>query len=758
MALSATTDVAWIWAGTGGNYMDCNYDFCIASALVLLLLVIYNCCIVRRWKFMRKVYLVLLILSFGCCVADIFLGIVLMKEFKDNIFLNYAGWIIYFSLQCAIPCCYFVYITVVSKKMDFISKKTVIWLVPGIIMQALVYTTFLTGWIFIYNKDGYSRGPFMWVIVIVSALYLGLGLCSVFSEGGNIGKRYKVVSVVFILIPACAVFIQAVYTDLVLSSSSMALSCLLMQFILQTPQMICEVNEKEIEARRAAEEANRAKSTFLANMSHEIRTPMNAICGMADMLERSSIPPHEMEYVQTIQVAARNLLGIINNILDFSKVDAGKLDLCNVHYRLDEMLRGVENIIASRVYGKNINFEIDIKPGIPIYLNGDKTKIHQVLINILGNAAKFTEHGKVKLYTGWEQLPGNKVKLIFEVTDTGIGIKEEDLPKLFNQFSQVDTIRNCNIKGTGLGLALSRGIVRHMGGDITVTSEYGKGSTFTITIVQEVIKQPDNEQQTLDDYIVVVYEEDYNDRQNLSHIFDEIGVKNKFIKSSDMVNSSIFGEYSGEKKIFLYNYEQMQASDIKFPADVNVVALLEYFTVIKKGDMVYNYIKKPFDIFKVYDALFSNKPLYYKKWSKNNIAVSNAHIAVVDDNRVNLKVAVTQLKEWNIFAETFTSGQGLLKALEKGRKYDIIFMDHIMPGMDGIETTINIRSMEGEYFKKVPVIALTANAVDGVMEEYRKAGMDSCLFKPFSLAQIEEKLAEFLPEEKVKFKNSSNGF
>ena len=531
-----------------------------------------------------------------------------------------------------------------------------------------------------------------------------------------------------------------------------------MQFILQTPQMICEGNEKEIEARRAAEEANRAKSTFLANMSHEIRTPMNAICGMADMLERSSIPPHEMEYVQTIQVAARNLLGIINNILDFSKVDAGKLDLCNVHYRLDEMLRGVENIIASRVYGKNINFEIDIKPGIPIYLNGDKTKIHQVLINILGNAAKFTEHGKVKLYTGWEQLPGNKVKLIFEVTDTGIGIKEEDLPKLFNQFSQVDTIRNCNIKGTGLGLALSRGIVRHMGGDITVTSEYGKGSTFTITIVQEVIKQPDNEQQTLDDYIVVVYEEDYNDRQNLSHIFDEIGVKNKFIKSSDMVNSSIFGEYSGEKKIFLYNYEQMQASDIKFPADVNVVALLEYFTVIKKGDMVYNYIKKPFDIFKVYDALFSNKPLYYKKWSKNNIAVSNAHIAVVDDNRVNLKVAVTQLKEWNIFAETFTSGQGLLKALEKGRKYDIIFMDHIMPGMDGIETTINIRSMEGEYFKKVPVIALTANAVDGVMEEYRKAGMDSCLFKPFSLAQIEEKLAEFLPEEKVKFKNSSNGF
>ncbi|MCI9080192.1 MAG: response regulator [Lachnospiraceae bacterium] len=737
--------------------MHCNYDFCIASALVLLLLVIYNCCIVRKWKFIRKVYLVLLILSFGCCVADIFWGIVLMKNFRDNIFLNYAGGILYFSLQCAIPCCYFVYITVVSKKMDFVSKKVFIWLVPGIIMQALVYTTFLTGYIFTYNKDGYSRGPFMWVIVMVSAFYLGLGLCSVFSEGGNIGRRYKVVSIVFALIPACAVFIQAVYTGIVLSSSSMALSCLLMQFILQTPQMICEVNEKEIEARRAAEEANRAKSTFLANMSHEIRTPMNAICGMADMLERSSIPPHEMEYVQTIQVAARNLLGIINNILDFSKIDAGKLDLCNVNYRLDEMLRGVENIIASRVYGKNIDFEIDIKPGIPIYLDGDKTKIHQVLINILGNAAKFTERGKIKLYTGWEQLSGGKVKLIFEVTDTGIGIKEEDLPKLFNQFSQVDTIRNCNIKGTGLGLALSRGIAEHMGGDITVTSEYGKGSTFIVTIIQGIVKQPDSVPQTLDSYIVLVYEEDYNDRQHLSHILDEMGVKNEFIESADRINSSMFDHYSQEKKIFLYNYEQMQISDIKLPADVNVVALLEYFAVIKKGDLVYNYIKKPFDIFKVYDALFNNKPLYYKKWGKNNIVVNNAHVAVVDDNRVNLKVAVTQLKEWNIFAETFTSGQGLLKALEKGREYDIIFMDHIMPGMDGIETTINIRSMEGEYFKKVPVIALTANAVDGVMDEYKKAGMDSCLFKPFSLGQIEEKLAEFLPEEKVKFKNSSSG-
>ncbi len=738
--------------------MDCNYDFCMASALVLLLLVIYNCYVVRKWRFARKIYLLLLILSLGCCITDIFSGMVLMRRFKDNIFLNYAGEILYFSIQCAIPCCYFVYITSICKKSPLINKKTAILLIPGIAAQILIYTTFFTKWIFTYNKDGYRRGSYMWILIIVSAFYLILGLCAVLGEKKSIGKRYKTVSVIFIVIPACAVFIQAIYADLVLASSSSALSCLLMQFILQTPQMIYEVNEKEIEARRTAEEANRAKSTFLANMSHEIRTPMNAICGMADMLERSNILPHEMEYVQTIQVAAKNLLGIINNILDFSKIDAGKVVLCMEDYRIDEMLRGVENIIASRAYGKNIRFEIDIKPDIPLYLSGDKTKIHQILINILGNAVKFTEHGKVKLYIGWEMLSGNKVKLLFEVKDTGIGIRKEDLPKLFSQFSQVGTIHNSMEKGTGLGLALSRGLARHMGGDITVKSEYGSGSTFTINIEQDIVNHPDNNKTPLDDYIVFVYEKDYNDRQDILHILDQIKVKNEFIEEFSKLDYYLSGKYKQAKKIFLYNYEQLQAADIKLPADVTSVALLEYFAVIKKGDMIYNYIKKPFDIFKIYDALFNNNPHYFKKWDRNNIIVSGARAAIVDDNRVNLKVAVTQLMEWKVLAETFTSGQAFLKALEKGRKYDIIFMDHIMPDMDGIETTIKIRSMNGDYFKSVPVIALTANAVEGVMEEYKKAGMDDCIFKPFSLEQIEEKLAKYLPEEKVKFKNSNNGF
>ena len=749
--------VAWI--RTGGRYiMGWNYDFCMASAVILLMLLIYNCCLVRRWGFTRKLYIFLLVLSFGCCITDMFSGMVLMRKYKDNIFINYLGEIAYYSLQHAIPCCYFVYITVISKKMDFISRKIIAWLIPGMIEQVLIYTTPFTGWMFIYNEEGYSRGPYMWVLIIGTAFYIILGLCSVIKEGKEIEKRYIVAASIFIIIPAFAVFIQMMYIDLVLISSSIALSCLLMQFILQTPQMIYEVNEKEREARYAAEEANRAKSTFLANMSHEIRTPMNAICGMADILERSNIPPHEMEYVQTIQVAAKNLLGIINNILDFSKVDAGKMVLCHDTYRIDEMLRGVENIIASRVYSKSINFEIDIKPGIPLYLKGDKTKIHQILINILGNAVKFTEHGRIKLYAGWELLPGGKVNLIFEVSDTGIGIKEEDLPRLFNQFSQVDTVRNRMIKGTGLGLALSRGIARHMGGDITVTSEYGKGSTFTINIEQEIAENNDSVTLIPDEYIVLIYEKDYNDRQALAHILDETGVKNEFIKESGIINYSLFQNYTQPKKIFLYNYEQLNIPDIKLPADVNSVALLEYFAVIKKGDMVYNYIKKPYDIFKVYDALFNNKPHYFKKWTKNNIIVKNAHVAVVDDNRVNLKVAVTQLMEWKIFAETFTSGQALLKALERGRRYDIIFMDHIMPEMDGIETTTRIRRMDGEYFKKVPIVALTANAVEDAMDEYSKAGMDDCIFKPFNLEQIEEKLARYLPEEKVEFKNNNSSF
>lgn len=735
--------------------MNWNYDFCMASAVVLFVLIVYNYSAIEIKGITRKLYVYLLILSCACCITDMFSGMFLMQRLKNVIWINYIGEILYYSVQHAIPCCYFIYITVISRNLNVIDKRLLKCLIPGIIEQFLIYTTPLTGWMFTYDENGYARGPFMWILIVGTAFYLLLGFLGIMADRKNIERRYKVVSVIFLLLPAAAVVVQIMHIELILISSSIALSCLIMQLILQNTSIINEVNEKEIQARQVAEDANRAKSTFLANMSHEIRTPMNAICGMADILERSDIRPHEMEYVQTIQVAAKNLLGIIDDILDFSKVDAGKLDLCIVDYRIDEMLRNVENIIAARVYGKNIKFEINVKAGVPLYLNGDSAKIQQILINILGNAVKFTETGKIVLHVDWLGLPDEKVNIIFRITDTGIGIKKEDMEKLFNQFSQVDAMRNRKKGGTGLGLALSKGIANLMNGDITVVSEYGIGSTFTVNIEQKVTKCVEHHPELLKDYIVIIYEEDYDSRWHIIRILEQIGVKTVFIESSDRITYSEFAKYQQPKKIFLYNYDQLEALEIDIPDGVSAVAMIEYYAIMKKDKTIDAYIRKPYDIFKVYNTLFDNQSDVLKNRHKENIVITNVRAAVVDDNRVNLKVAATQLMEWKVLPETFTSGQAVLKALERGRQYDIIFMDHMMPELDGVETTIRIRAMEGNYFKNVPIIALTANAVEGVEREYKEAGMNDWLFKPIRLEQLRDKLIKYLPKEKVEVKEES---
>lgn len=729
--------------------MNWNYDFCIASALVLLILAVYNSCVIETKDFTIKTYIFLLVLSCGCCLTDMFSGMVLMTKFKSVIWVNYIGEIFYYSTQHAIPCCYFVYITLISKKIDYINSNIIKWLIPGAIEQLLIYTTPFTGWMFSFDENGYHRGPFMWVLIAMAAFYLALSAASVFSESKTIEKRYKIVSIIFLVLPAFAVIIQMIHIDLILISSSIAISCLIMQLILQNPRMIYELNEKEIEARLAAEEANRAKSTFLANMSHEIRTPMNAICGMADILERCDISPQEMDYVQTIKVASKNLLGIIDEILDFSKVDAGKLELSPVDYRLDEMLEEVENIIAARIYGKNIDFEIYVKSGIPLFVTGDSTKVQQILVNILGNAAKYTEKGKIIFDIDWVSLPDNKVKFIFKVSDTGIGIKEEDIAKLFVQFSQVDTVRNRKINGTGLGLALSKSLAMLMNGDIVVTSEYGKGSTFTINIEQNVSKYKTIHSSKVKNSIVFIYEENIESRKHLVSIFEQISVEHILIEKADMIDYSTFEKYDQPNKLFLYNYRQFSKLGKNLPNNATPVTLIEYNDVVQKGDKVRNYIRKPFDIFKIFNTLFVDKQDNSEKKQAQKVIIHDAHIAIVDDNKVNLKVVSTQLRELKVFAEAFSSGSAIIKALEKGRRYDIIFMDHIMPELDGVETTAIIRAMDNDYFKNVPIIALTANAIGGVHEEYKKANMDDCLFKPVQIEQLEEKIVEYLPKEKV---------
>lgn len=395
---------------------------------------------------------------------------------------------------------------------------------------------------------------------------------------------------------------------------------------------------KEEKARIEASRANRAKSDFLANMSHEIRTPINAVLGMNEMILREDVSPAVREYAHNIETSGEALLAIINDILDFSKIESGKMELHPSEYEPFALIKSCETLVAPRMATKNLAFTIECDEKCPKKLFGDEVRVRQIIVNILTNAAKYTEKGSVKLKLEWEEKRSKDGTLIVSVADTGMGIARENQSKLFDAFQRIEERKNRNIEGTGLGLSITSQLVKLMNGYIDVDSELGKGSTFTVRIPQGVI---------------------------------------------DATPSGAFGidkvtEKAGYKELF----------------------------------------KAP-----------------------------SAKILAVDDYKMNLTVLKGLLKKTEIKLTLATSGKEAIEKTES-EKFDLILMDHMMPGMDGIETLENIRK-DGNLNKDVPVIMLTANAISGVEEQYLKAGFQGYLSKPINSKALEETLLKNLPEELI---------
>ncbi len=515
------------------------------------------------------------------------------------------------------------------------------------------------------------------------------------------------------------------------------------------------------EARAIAEKADNSKTRFLANMSHEIRTPMNAIMGMTELVLRDSINDQVRKNVGNIQSAGNTLLTIINDILDFSKIEAGKMEVVTGSYETASLLNNVLSVSAARLSGKNLDLAVDVDPTIPTRFKGDEMRLRQIIINLMGNAIKYTESGSVTLKVRWarhedsaEDTNGAMADLIISVIDTGSGIKEEDLNKLFKSFSRIEEQKNHLIEGTGLGLSIVKRLLDLMGGRITVESEYGKGSNFTFTIPQEVdsvisfahIDDPDSK-------CVLVYSETASVHKNLGDVLENLGVSHVEALSIDELTQAlearqfthIFVEYSKYSSV----WELLK--DLK---DIHVVLLMKGNQVSDEKE-VSNSIRQPFYCLNVAEALNEKPKLEEKPKQNDYFRAPDAKVLVVDDNAINIQILVGLLQPHRMQVDTAESGRECLKRVQE-TEYDLILMDHMMPEMDGVETLHAIRELNGDYFKKVPVIVVTANAMSGVQEAMNEAGFQGYISKPINVEKLEDTLASFIPLEKIRYGGDEN--
>lgn len=505
------------------------------------------------------------------------------------------------------------------------------------------------------------------------------------------------------------------------------------------------------------ERTTQSKSDFLANMSHEIRTPMNAISGMSEMALREDLPPAAAEYVSQIKAAGQSLLTILNDILDFSKIETGTVEIHPVEYVPTLLVNDISSTISTRIGEKNIEFVVDMTPGLPEMLLGDHVRLNQIILNLTNNAVKFTHRGQIRLTIDYEIVNPENLLLHISVEDTGIGIRKNDMDKLFDAFERIDLKRTRNIEGSGLGLAITRQLLSHMDGDIHVESEFGKGSCFSFSVPQKIVN--DTPSITLRNPQSVC----------AAGLVTNIYVADQLLLDIERLGISYMPLHSWEELQNLSKYKVnylfiehglfiREVEDyVREHPDLTAILMIDFNTTLKTDLPNLLIVKKP--LYSMNIANIFNGELHtdisMEETGLFDYIAPAARILIVDDNTVNLTVAEGLLEPLEMQIDTATSAKEAIDKVSR-HSYDLIFMDHMMPEVDGVEATHIIRSFYPGY-RNTPIIALSANAVHGVKKQFLEEGMNDFVPKPIELHVILTVLRHWLPKEKIQLVTPSAG-
>lgn len=604
-------------------------SFSICSFIFVLMFIIFYFSKERLNTLDTKMYSYILVTNIIGIMIDVF-GYFIFKIYGSESFISIMVskfYLVYYFLWAYFFLLYIFVISFREKSEYLLQKKFTKTII--ILTSLFICLIILIMPIQITYEDNvaYSSGLSVNMVYGLCFIMVGIMLYCLLRNLKKISTKEYIPLLTFMVLSTFCMIIQKTYPEITLMLMCHSIVTSLMYFTIENPD-VKMVKELEV-AKNEAEKANHAKSEFLSSMSHELRTPLNAIVCFSELLEsKEGLDSESKDFAKDIVSASHNLLDLVNGVLDISKIEAGKMELINKEYNSFELFNSLSTMVIPRIGDKPIDFKTVIASDIPPVLKGDTGKLKQIILNLLTNAVKYTDKGFIKYQIECiNDFKNNQTKLIITVSDSGRGIKKEDIDRLFKKFERLEEDRNTSIEGTGLGLAITESLAELMGGKVTVISDYGKGSTFKFVVVEEIVNKESN--------LVV------NEQTTL-------------------------------------NYETFEGKKV----------------------------------------------------------------LVVDDSKLNLKVAENVLKNFKVSTETVTSGLECLSCV-KSKKYDIIFMDIMMPNMSGVEVLKKLR----EEKVNIPVIALTADAIEGQEEKYISEGFDGYLSKPIDKTKLKVILNKYLKGE-----------